>query len=193
MRCFKLICTARVIDCKHRSQWRHQQILHSTVPYGRGIWEKEPIIGVQWFQKNPNPRVHRSVRNSASLVSHWNGGPSGWDFSVPTEHQWWILFILHTPVPAKNEQPHAGPTSIRDVVRMLSWRHVASHRIQDFLEVFFQVFSNINEVFSGEKKKNPFFVWGWDRKSRPSLSPIIITEQASWCQSFFCYSRRPSI
>ena len=83
---FKLNCTARVIVCKHRSQWRHQQILHSTVPYGRGIWEKESIIGVQWFQKNPNPRVHRSVGNSASLVSHWNGGPSGWDFSVPTEH-----------------------------------------------------------------------------------------------------------
>ena len=94
IRCFKLIYTARVIDCKHRSQWRHQQILHSTVPYGRGIWEKESIIGVQWFQKNLNPRVHRSVGNSASLVSHWNGGPSGWDFSVPTEHQWCILFIL---------------------------------------------------------------------------------------------------
>ena len=87
IRCFKLIYTARVIDCLHRPQWRHQQILHSTVPYGRGIWEKESIIGVQWFQKNPNPRVHFSVGNSASLVSHWNSGPSGWDFSVPTEHQ----------------------------------------------------------------------------------------------------------
>ena len=32
-RCFKLICTARVIDCLHRPQWRHQQILHSTVLY----------------------------------------------------------------------------------------------------------------------------------------------------------------
>ena len=74
---FKLICIAHVIDCKHRPQWRHQQIYHSTVPYGRGIWEKESIIGVQWFQK---PRVHRSVGNSASLVSHWKGGPSGWDF-----------------------------------------------------------------------------------------------------------------
>ena len=94
--CFKLICTACVIDCKHRPQWHHQQILHSTVPYGRGIWEKESIIGVQWFQKNPNPLVHRSVGNSACLVSYWNGGPSGWDFSVPTEHQWWILFISHT-------------------------------------------------------------------------------------------------
>ena len=35
-----------------------------------GIWEKESIIGVQWFEKNPNPQVHRSVGNPASLVSH---------------------------------------------------------------------------------------------------------------------------
>ena len=35
--CFKLICTARVTDCKHRPKCRHQQILYSTVPYGRGI------------------------------------------------------------------------------------------------------------------------------------------------------------
>ena len=38
-------------------------------------------------RKNHNPRVHRSVGNLASLVSHWNGWPSDWDFSVPTEHQ----------------------------------------------------------------------------------------------------------
>ena len=31
--------------------------------------------------------------NSASINSHWNDGPSGWDFSVPTEHQWWFLFF----------------------------------------------------------------------------------------------------
>ena len=31
-------------------------LLHSTVPYGSGISEKESIIGVQWFQKNPDPR-----------------------------------------------------------------------------------------------------------------------------------------
>ena len=34
-------------------------------------------------------------RKIPSLVSYWNGGPSGWDFPVFTEHQWWILFILH--------------------------------------------------------------------------------------------------
>ena len=35
------------------------------------------------------------VWNSASLVFHWNVGPSGWDFSAPTEHQWWILFVFY--------------------------------------------------------------------------------------------------
>ena len=33
------------------------------------------------------------------------------------------------------------------------------------------------------KKKNPLFVWGWDRKIRPSWSPFVITQHASWCQS----------
>ena len=43
-----------------------------TVPHRKVVVyeKKESIIGVQWFQKNPNPRVHRSVGNSASLVSH---------------------------------------------------------------------------------------------------------------------------
>ena len=70
-----------------------------TVPYRTvakcriGIWEKESIIGVQRNQKNPEPWIHHSVRNLASLVSHWNNWPLGWDYSVPTGHQWWILFI----------------------------------------------------------------------------------------------------
>ena len=74
-------------------------------------------------------------------------GPSRWDSPVTTEHQWWILFISQT-VPArgkdkKPEQPHVGCTSICDVIVVLKWRHhVASQRIQDFLEALF-MFSNI--------------------------------------------------
>ena len=67
IRSFKLICTARVnLELSDVTKW-----YYSTVPYGRGIWEKESIIGVQWFsgsRKNPNTRVHSSVENSASLV-----------------------------------------------------------------------------------------------------------------------------
>ena len=38
-------------------------------------------------------------------------------------------------------RPHAGRTSIRDVIIMLKLRHhVASQHIQDFLEVCFHVF-----------------------------------------------------
>ena len=50
------------------------------------------------------------------------------------------------PVPArgknkKNEQPHVVCTSVRDVIVKLKLRHhVASQRIQDFLEVFFMLF-----------------------------------------------------
>ena len=33
------------------------------------------------------------------------------------------------------------------------------------------------------KKKNPLFVWGWDRKFHSSQYPIVITRQALWCQS----------
>ena len=41
----------------------------------------------------------------------------------------------------KNEQPRVGRTSIRDVIVMLTLRHhVASKRIQDFLEAFFMLF-----------------------------------------------------
>ena len=53
------------------------------------MWEKESIIGVQCGQENPNPQVH-----SSSGKQGLNVGPSGWDFPVPTEHQWWILFVF---------------------------------------------------------------------------------------------------
>ena len=99
------------------------------------------------------------------------------------------IFLSHTPVPAlgkdkKNEQPHAGRTSIRDVIVMLKWRHhVASQRIQDYLEVFIMFFSNIKiRYLVVSKKKNPLFVRGWDRKICHSRS-FVIARQASWCQS----------
>ena len=44
-------------------------------------------------------------------------------------------------------QPHAGRMSIRDVIVMLKLRHhVASQRIQDFLELY--ILSILNDVFS---------------------------------------------
>ena len=35
------------------------------------------------------------VGNEACRVSHWNGGPEGWDIPVNTEHQWSILFLTY--------------------------------------------------------------------------------------------------
>ena len=62
------------------------------------------------------------------------------------------IFLSHTPVPAlgkdKNRtaarRPHAGCTTISDVIVILKWRrHVALQRIQDFLEDFIMFFLNI--------------------------------------------------
>ena len=35
------------------------------------------------------------VGNEACRVSHWNGGPEGWDFPIDTEHQWSIFFLTY--------------------------------------------------------------------------------------------------
>ena len=77
----------------------------------------------------------------------------------------------------------AGRTSICDVIVMLKWRHhVASQRIQDFLETFFMLFQYKMMYLVMSKKKNPLFVGGWDRKICPWRSPFVITLQALWCQ-----------
>ena len=82
--------------------------------------------------------------------------------------------------------PHVYPWRNCNV-KMTSPCHiyVTSQHIQDFLEFLFSYFSNIKlEIYLVvSKKKNPLFVWEWDRKIPPSWSPIVITEQASWCQS----------
>ena len=53
----------------------------------------------------------------------------------------------------KNKQPHAGLMSIYDtIVTLKLCHHVTAQCIQDFLEAFL-MFSNKNEVFSGEQEK----------------------------------------
>ena len=67
---------------------------------------------------------------------------------------------------------------------VFKWHHhVTFQRIQDFCEAFFYVFPLKFRFLVLSKKKNPLFVWGWDRKVRPSWSPFVITRQSLWCQS----------
>ena len=54
---------------------------------GSGVGQIESIIGVQWGQKNPNPRAHRSSGKRGLSSFPLDGGPEGWDFSGTTEHQ----------------------------------------------------------------------------------------------------------
>ena len=67
-----------------------------------------------------------------------------------------------------------GRTSIHDVIVMLKWRHYVTYqRIQNYLEAFFMYFQHKMRYLVVSKRKNPLFVWGWDRKIRPSRSPFV--------------------
>ena len=69
-----------------------------------------------WFQKNPNPRVHRSVTETLQ-ASFATGtvGPQVRIFLSPLNTNDGF-YLSYTPVPAgvekitKNEQPHVGRT-----------------------------------------------------------------------------------
>ena len=99
------------------------------------------------------------------------------------------IILYHIPETArgkdKNEKPHVSHTSIRDFILTLKWRHhIAFQRNLGFSGSLFNVFFQYEmRYLVVSKKKNPLFVWGWDRKICPSRSPFVITWQASWCQS----------
>ena len=65
-------------------------------------------------------------------------------------------------------------------VKVTSSCHVASQRIQEFLGDFFK---HKMPYLMVSKKKDPLFGWGCDRKTCPSGSPLVITQQASWYQT----------
>ena len=74
-----------------------------------------------------------------------------------------FLSISHTHTsPRKryrNEQPHAGRTSIRDAIVMLNDVTMSHHSVfRIFWKPFSVFFSNINEVLSGEQDKESIIV-----------------------------------
>ena len=80
----------------------------------------------------------------------------------------------------KNVWAHSGRTLIPNVIVMFKWRHhVASLRIKDFMEAFFMFIHSKMRYLVVSKKRNPLFMWGWDRKIRPLRPPFVITWQAS--------------
>ena len=84
------------------------------------------------------------------------------------------------PIPARRKDKKWAAACRRHVD---PWHHCnVKIMSQDFLEVFFMFFQYKIRYFVVSKKMNPLFVWGWDRKIRPSWSPFVITRQASWCQ-----------
>ena len=64
--------------------------------------------------------------------------------------------------------------------KVTSLWHVASQRVEELLGVFLKHLMR-NLIVS--KKNKPLFVWGSDRKIRPSWLPFGIAWRTSWCQS----------
>ena len=58
-------------------------------------------------------------------------------------------------------------------VKVILSSNFALHPIQEILTAYSKM-----KIVS--KKKNPLFVWGWDRKICPSGSPFVISQQASY-------------
>ena len=165
IRCFKLICTVRVIDCKHRHQWLHQQILYSTVPYRRGIYEKKNRSLV--FSGSRKIQTLRSTVQwetwQASFPTGTVGPRAGIFLSPLNTNDGFYLSHIHVPAHGKDKKwtatclLPAGCMSISDIIVMLKWRHhVAFQWIQDFMEAFFMFFFQYEMWYLVvSKKKNP--------------------------------------
>ena len=77
--------------------------------------------------------------------------------------------ISHTHTSPWEWQKTNSRTSICNIIVMLKLcHHVTSQPIQGFLEVFFMFFQYKMQYLVVNKKKNPLFEWGWDRKIHPS-------------------------
>ena len=137
IRCFKLICIAWVIDCKHQPQWRHQQILYSTSLNVEMVYEKNdssllfshsrksPTLGstIQW-ETRLGPRVGISC-------PHW----------TPMMDSIYLTYQFQPVGKTKNEQSHAGNTLFPDVIvvlKMTSPCRILAY--SGFLEAFFMFF-----------------------------------------------------
>ena len=102
--------------------------------------------------------TYRSSRNSTSLVSYWNGGPSGWDFPVSTVHQWSILFI--------SLSRSAGKIHAQNCTRSWKYQHFST-LLHSKVQVSVYIVSKHLE--------------GWNLQTREMWTPTIST----WFHEFF--------
>ena len=133
------------------------------------------------FEAIDNGRGEIKTELQAPVIS-FSDTRSGFPLFLP---MWDNTYPYQPMGKIKMKQPLTGHFSICDVILKLKWRHhVASKWIQDFLEAFFMFFQYKMQYLVVSRKKNPLFMWGWDRKIHPSRPPFVITWQAaSWCQT----------
>ena len=113
----------------------------------------------------------------------------GWGFFLSPLNTNDVFYLSHTPIPAlgKDKKRIASRSSHIDPWCNCNVKMTSPCRISSYSgfsgSIFLQVFPISMMYLVVSRKKNPLFMWGWDRKIRPLRSPIVITQQTSWCQS----------
>ena len=95
----------------------------------------------------------------------------GWDFSVPTEHQWWILFISHTCTSLLERYKMNSPMSAPCWLHFDLW-HQCNVKIttQCLISVYLGSSGSLFHVFMPPKELWEAYS---NRTVRPSVSPSV--------------------
>ena len=144
---------------------------------------------LHWFCCNFKPIVTKnSDRSKPGCYLIFSQTRSGFPLFSPM----WDISIANTRSSSRERLKTNSLTSAARWPHVFPWRHcnykmTSPCRISAYSGFSRSLFSmsfryEIRYLVVG-KKKNPLFVWGSDRKIRPSRSPFVIIRQASWCQS----------
>ena len=148
-----------VLYCTVRSWYMRKRIDHwcSVIP------EKTQPLGPPFSGKLGKPRFPLEWW-APGLGFFWNHWP-------PMMDSIYLTYPYQPMGTIRNKQSHVGCTLVAlpicVIVKLKLCQHVASQRIQDFLEVFFMIFQLKMRYLVVGKKKDSLFVWGWDRKIHP--------------------------
>ena len=129
-----------------------------------------------WYRSQAGWGVGISLKNT-KFERHHVKIVSWFHFSCTPDRDFLCFYsISHT----RTSRPHFDPWRHCYVKIMSPCRFSAYLGFSRSLSIYFQDKMRYLVV---SKKKNPLFVWGWDRKISCSQSPFVITRQSSWCRS----------
>ena len=141
---------------------------------------RKNITGVTWEQqKQASFPLEWWALGLGFFCSHWT--PMMDSIYLTCPYQPWERYkTKRRTSKARRKHVDRKLAQRRSVTSLLCQNDVIMLHLSEF-RIFWKSYNMRYIVVS--KKKNPLFVWGWDRKIYPSRSPFVITRQASWCQS----------